>query len=240
MNTDAAATTRVRYNGRDYTVTSYVDPYPGRNGLDKIPFRETCSRCGGTGIFRWWNAMGECRGTCFLCLGARYVVHERAVRTLRREAKIDAVWREYGDELRAEAAAAAREAAAADEARRAAEAAEKFAADWDAAHAEQARRNALVSGFVANIDDKVDAVGTVDVATTFVRQSFRGYGTDTVALVVVTLDDGHVVKTTGTGLSLYGVERGDRVRIRGTVKEHDNYRGQDQTVLTRAKVSDPA
>lgn len=235
MTNDTAtpAPTVVTMGGRKFTVTTYVDPYPGRKGSDRIDIRDTCSRCGGTGIYVWWNSMGECRGTCFLCMGPGTVVRSRAVSTLRREAKVDAVWREHGDMLRAESAAKA-------DAERAAVLAANFARDWDEAHAEQARRAALVSGFVGDIGDKIDADGVVDVATTFERESFRGYGTDLVALVVVTLDDGHVVKTSGTGRTLYGLERGERVHIRGTVKGHGQRNGQDQTVLKAVKITDPA
>lgn len=229
MNATDAPTTAVRYNGRVYTVTTYVDPYPGRNGKDRIERREPCPRCGGTGTFVWWNANGEARGTCFLCLGERTVIRSNAVQTLRRYAKVEAVWREYGDVIRAESAAKQAEVEAA-------HAAAAFAEAWDEAHAEQARRAALVTGFVAAIGDKVDAIGTVTVATTFDREAYQRNGMESVALVVVTLDDGRVVKAVGTGRSLYDVERGDRVRIRGTVKDHATYRGQDQTVLTRAKV----
>lgn len=234
MNNTAPAPTAtvVTMGGRKFTVTTYVDPYPGMKGTDRITTRDTCSRCGGTGIFVWWNSMGECRGTCFLCFGVGTVDHSRAVSTLRREARQDAVWREHGEMLRAETAAKMAAEAAAVEAA-------QFAQAWDDAHAEQDRRNALVQGFVGDIGDKIDATGTVTVATTFEVPSFSGYGTDLKALVVVTLDDGHVVKCTGTGRTLYrGGHTGDRVRVTGTVKDLRPYRGQDQTILTRAKLTD--
>lgn len=235
MNNTAPAPTAtvVVLGGRKFTVTTYVDPYPGMKGSDRITTRDTCSRCGGTGIFVWWTSVGEARGTCFLCFGAGTVDHSRAVSTLRREVKVDAIWREHGDQLRAETAAKQAE----EDARAAAA---NYARDWDEAHAEQARRDAMVVGFAGDIGDKIDGTGVVDVATTFETESYSGYGTDLKALVVVTLDDGHVVKAIGTGRTLYGVERGSRVRITGTVKRHATYNGQDQTVLTRTKISDPA
>lgn len=228
----APAPTVVTMGGRKFVVTTYVDPYPGMKGTDRITTRDICTRCGGTGIFVWWNSMGECRGTCFLCCGERTVVHSRAVSTLRREAKVDAIWREHGDTLRAETAAKMR-------AEEAATLAANFARDWDDAHAEQDRRNALVTGFAGAIGDKIDATGVVTVATSFEVPSFSGYGTDLKALVVITLDDGRVVKATGTGRTLYrGGTTGDRVRVTGTVRDHGTYKGQDQTILTRAKLTD--
>lgn len=232
MNTTAPAPTTVRMGGRKFVVTTYVDPYPGRNGSDRISTKDTCSRCGGSGIFVWWTSAGKAGGTCFLCLGAGIVVHSRAISTLRREAKVDAVWREHGDTLRAETAAkmAAEEAAAL---------AANYARDWDAAHAEQDRRNALVQGFVGEVGDKIDATGVVTTATSFEVPAFNRDGTDLKALVAVTLDDGRVVKAVGTGRTLYrGGHTGDRVRVTGTVKAHGSYRGQDQTILTRTKLVD--
>lgn len=224
--------TRVKYDGKTYVVTTYVDPYPGHKGTDRIAFRETCTRCGGTGVYRWWTQNGEAQGTCFLCCGERTNVRTRAVSSLRRDAKVEAVWREHGDAIRAESAAKMAEAEAA-------RVAAEYAAAWDEAHAEQERRAALVTGFVAEVGEKVDAIGTVTVATKFEREAYRGYGaTEMVALVVIELDGGKVVKAVGTGISLYGVARGDRVRVKGTVKSHATYKGQDQTVLTRTKLTD--
>ena len=226
---DAAAIT-VRVDGRDWVVTTYVDPYPTHRGADRVPVE--CGMCVNgvyTGPSRvTWERRGKGSTTwCFWCNGSNRRL--RTVSKLRREAKEAAVWREHGDTIRAESAAKAAEVAAV-------MAAAEFAEHWDAAHAEQARRAAMVAGFVAAVGEKVDATGTVSVATSFEVPSYSGYGTDWKALVVVTLDDGHVVKTTGTGRSLFDAERGARVRIRGTVKVHSNYRGQDQTVLIRAKV----
>lgn len=233
MNNPAPAIT-VRMDGRDWTVTTYVDPYPTHKGTDKVPVE--CGMCTngvytGRSGYHWQNRPGGADTTwCFWCNGSNRRM--RTVSRLRREAKEAAVWREHGDTIRAESAA--KQAAA-----NAVILAAQFAEHWDEAHAEQARRAALVVGFVADIGEKVDAFGVVDVCTSFEVPSFSGYGTDWKALVVVTLDDGHVVKTTGTGRTLYGHDRGDRVRVRGTVKATGAYRGQDQTILTRAKI-DPA
>lgn len=232
--TDNAAVT-VTLDGRKWTLTTYVDPYPNNHGDDRVDVG-ACGRCGGTGIYTGPSglkfAVGTRRGAvvntwCFDCNGSGRSIMRVSV--ARRQAKVDAVWREHGDTIRAETAAKQAEAWAA-------QAAKEFAEHWDEAHAEQARRAALVTGFVADVGEKVDAIGTVDVATSFEVPSYRGFGSDWKAMVVVTLADGRVVKTSGTGRSLFNVERGDRVRIRGTVKAHGNYRGQDQTVLTRAKV----
>lgn len=216
---DVAATT-------DPTV--YVDPHPGKKGTDLV--REDCTFCRGTGVYQAPSGLviknphgpGLFRG-CFQCNGYGY--HDYKVSSVRsrvrRQAAAAKAWRD-GESVRKLAAAVAERNA--------------YAAAWDAALVEQARRDALVTGFVGNVGDKVKATGTVTVATRFEVPGYN-YGTVLKAFVVVTLDDGKVVKTSGTGLSLYGVESGDKVTVAGTVKGFDNYNGQDQTTLTRVKLT---
>jgi len=86
---------------------------------------------------------------------------------------------------------------------------------------------------------KVTATGTVVVYATY--ESNYGYTSTLNALVVIELDGEHegvTVKTTGTGQTLYGWERGDRVTVTGTVKKFEEYQGTKQTVLTRAKLTE--
>ena len=51
-------------------------------------------------------------------------------------------------------------------------------------------------------------------------------------------DNGNVlIWKTSTGLYYsYGAKEGDKIQIKGRVKEHNNYKGEKQTVLTRCKV----
>lgn len=56
-------------------------------------------------------------------------------------------------------------------------------------------------------------------------------------LLVLTLDNGQVLKWASAATSAFGYERGDRVRIiRATVKAHDTYKGQDQTALKNVRL----
>jgi len=230
MMTIEATPTEFRHNGRVYTLHTYVDPHPGMKASERIHYRDTCSRCGGSGIFRWPTARGEAAGTCFGCYGEGTVVRSNAVSTLRRNAKTEALWREYGDELRAERQASE---IAAEAARKAAE----FAKAWDEAHAEQQRRATLNNGTVGEVGERVrDIEATVEVAAAIERDSYSGVGTETVMLVVFRLDDGRVMKVFGTTQALYSLERGERVTVTGTVKGFGEYKGQTQTILSRVKV----
>lgn len=221
QNVDAGTT--VKYQGREFVVQSYVDPHPGRKSDEVIPRSENCWKCGGSGYIKAFGFTDS--GRCWACHTNGAIVTRPRVSALRREAKVQAVLREYGEQLRAEREA--EEAIA-----RAAAAAEQFARDWDAAQAEQERRNALVKGFVGAVGAKLkDLRGTVDVS----KVVEGAYGNS--VFLVVTLDNGQVVKTFGSGESLWGLDRGQEVLIlAATVKDHVAHQGQDQTVLTRVKI----
>lgn len=196
---------------------SYVDPCPGMINTDRVP--EPCNRCDGTGYtpFRW-----VVNGVCFNCNGSG--VHYAAVVTVRKRAKQDAYYADYAAEIAAHhaAIAAANEAAAK---------AEEFAQAWDAAHVEKARRDAMVQGFLGQVGDKVSLTGTVQVAK-YIEGSWNRSSS---MFIVVKGDNGQVVKTFGSSKTLFGLQRGYRATVTGTVKAHETYQGQDQTVLTRVK-----
>ena len=209
----------------------YTDPYPDAKGSDLV--QEPCWKCGGDGLYHApsgfviqnpYGRRGDTIRGCFACLGVGHrVVKVSSVRArIRRDIKAIL---QRDTEAAAHAATAAEHAAA------------QWAADWDEAHAEQTRRAALNNSPAGDLGDKLSALtGTVTVATTIEVPGFRGYGTDLKRLIVITLDSGQVLKTIGTGATLFNAHRHDRVTISGTVKDFDDYRGQTQTVLTRAKV----
>lgn len=217
------ATMKYKPNGKTYELNLYVDPHPGKDRWDRV--RSDCVRCGGTGIYSQYH------GVCYRCWGRKSDPDGISVNTLRRQAKEKALWAEYGDELRAY-----HEGIAAANAER--EKAEELVRAWAEAHAEKERREAMVSGFVGEIGEKVSNLhGVVKVAQTY--DASYGYRKATGMFMVVELDDGKVVKIAGTGASLFGPERGDEVLIlSATVKGHENYKGQDQTKLYRVKLDD--
>lgn len=119
---------------------------------------------------------------------------------------------------------------------------------------------------VVSIDQWIDEVPTfegsewqaepkkrIDLELTLVRvNSFERpaytYGTETVRIFTLADDEGncYVWKTTGY-LETYGeddrytfAKPGDKVTMRATVKEHGEWNGIKQTVLTRCKVSEIA
>lgn len=210
-------------SGNQYELAVYVDPFPGRRGNERVT--EQCGKCAGDGVVHYGNVtlkVGKRSGrVCFMCMGrgetSRLVSSARS--TARAQIKAE-------NERRAMAA----DFAATADQREAAE----YAQAWEDAHAEQARRDALVKGYVAEVGVRVrNLVAEVKVAHQFETTDFHGR-----------LDYKHLVilEVQGTGQILKAVmpfcqaDRGELVKVTGTVKAHAEYQGQDQTVLQRVKL----
>lgn len=95
---------------------------------------------------------------------------------------------------------------------------------------EQREANKTVSNFVANIGDKITE--TLTYITSYSYQSMYGSG----FFHIFADDNGNIFKwSTGTGIS-HIVPKGQKVIVTGKVKNHEEYRGERQTVLTRCKL----
>lgn len=207
ISPSAAKTERAKLRRQRITVSRFID----------------CTRCGGAGQSDRWAFTGY---VCFKCDG--------------RGGDVKDV-REYADQTLAERDAylthvidqAVRDAGAADRAVRMAEiAAERYDEAWVEAHAELAVHTARAQQtYLGEIGTKIAATGTVLRAITV--EGFYGRS----RLIIVETADGNQVKTFGTGASLWRVERDDVVTISGTVKSHEMYEGDRQTVLTRTKIA---
>ncbi|ASR84839.1 hypothetical protein SEA_HURRICANE_95 [Mycobacterium phage Hurricane] len=221
---------KVTYQGMKFDVVGYVDPHPGKLGTDRIEWLEDCGRCGGSGLYRWVNSFGVCEGTCYGCFGTGKVERSQAVSTARKAAREAALFAEHGDAIAEYHANIARENAA-----------RELAEAWDAAHAEQARREARLAAMnnntVGEVGERLRGLDAeVVVSAGFERDKYAGYGTEYVKIVVFKLADGRVLKAMGTSRDLFGLDRGDMVKVTGTVKGYGEYKGQTQTLLQRVKV----
>ncbi len=87
----------------------------------------------------------------------------------------------------------------------------------------------VVNEYVASVGSKIACDVTVTVA--LVIEGI--YGTQT--LVIMRDDAGRILKWIATGRPK--LQRGNRAHIRGTVKKHDTYQTQLQTVLTRCTIA---
>lgn len=180
-----------------------------------------CSRCVGSRYFHCWRNIEG--GRCFRCggTGTEFLPMDKLVRTARRNALARADAELNGAVFAWNAIAAEFATIHADR------------AELAAKHARvQARRAAYVPGFVGAVGTKVDVVVTVK----FTKVIDSQWGSS--LLVSALTEDGHLVKTFGSGATLWDLaENGAKLRWTGTVKEHANWDGQDQTVTTRTKLA---
>lgn len=81
----------------------------------------------------------------------------------------------------------------------------------------------------------LDLVVTFKKRSTYEIPSYAGWGTDTVGINVFRDDAGNCFIWKSTS-AFFNIAEGSQVRLRGTVKEHSDYKGTKQTILQRCKV----
>jgi hypothetical protein len=88
--------------------------------------------------------------------------------------------------------------------------------------------------YIGNIGDKITAMATFARAGSYEVQF--GYYPTLMMIYKFTTDDGNVlIWKTSKGLA---IENGTRVEITGTIKDHNEYNDEKQTVLTRCKIKE--
>ena len=193
-----------------------------RNGSKHWYGQVTCPRCGGAGGAEQWKATGW---TCYECGGKGWVMDSWIERTPEYELKLEA---------RRKAKRAKWEAEHAEEiAKREAyykELEEKREAERKAKEAEKA-----ISQFVGTVGEKLEMEVTYIGSPRFERPSFGGWGTET--CYIHTFKDANGNKLVWkTSSAIWDIEEGQKVTVRGTVKEHNEYKGEKQTNLIRCKI----
>lgn len=213
-----------------------------KNGNIKVAYECECSRCGnGNGVYY----IGVCNnqlipshvanGVCFKCGGTGKERATMIIMTPENRAKADAE-------------RAKREAKVAEE--QAKREAERKAQEQREAE-ERARREAEIaaqkanSQYVGNIGDRVELTLTLAYTAYWEVRSFYG-GTETMHMhIFKDADDNTFTWKTSNGVCMpqadgqYKVaEKGDTVVLKGTIKDHSEYKGEKQTVLTRCKITD--
>jgi hypothetical protein len=101
----------------------------------------------------------------------------------------------------------------------------------------------LLSSYQGNIKDRLELDVTLVFKTSFEVPSYSGYGTDIIAIYKM-VDGNHnayIWKTSSCLLKeeedrTRPIQKGESFRIKGTVKEHSEYKNEKQTILTRCKL----
>ena len=205
-----------------------------RNGTKYYEGYVPCSRCGGAGGSDAWAYTGW---TCYNCGGSgkewdswkEYTPEYEAKLEARREAKRQKYLEEHKAEIEAREAEKKRQQEEAEAQRLAEEARIK---------AEKA-----LSNHIGKVGDKIDTTATYIKTAWFEIPSFKGYGTDTMYIHTFKIGNDTVVWKTTATLGRWNdkdewesYEEGQEVHLKGTIKEHNEYNDEKQTVLTRCRI----
>lgn len=196
-----------------------------RNGTKYYEGMVTCDRCGGLGGHDVWKFTGW---KCYKCGG---------------EGKVEGKWKEYTPEYEAKLKAR-REARAekmrpiweAQEAERKAkeEADRKAREEAEAEHQRKIEEEKAKSEYIGQVGEKIEINVTLKKSIWYEAPSFRGFGTETRYIHIFKDGDNTLIWKTWNGI---GKESGETLTIKGTIKEHNEYEGEKQTILTRCKVA---
>lgn len=192
-----------------------------KNGSKHWEGMVKCDRCGGQGGATQWNNTGY---TCWKCGGSGQIFMKWIERTPEYEAKLAA----------RRAAKIKAQMAAQEEQRKAYEA--KMEAERLRKEAEEAAIKAqkAISQHVGQVGDKIDITATYDHSAWF---DFKlGWTTETMYIHTFKDPDGNTLVWKTSSNSLPELDEGDKVQIKGTIKEHNEYKDEKQTVLTRCKI----
>ena len=200
-----------------------------RNGSKHYKVKVTCDRCNGHGYYAVGVHNGELvispfyNGICLKCHGAGKVWGTEIERTPEYQAKLDARREAKAAKIRAEL-----EAKEAERKAREAEEEAKRKAEEERIRAEKA-----ISRYVGETGERITFEAVYEHSAWF--EVPGPFGSPETRYVHNFRDEAgnKLIWKTGRGL---GFDNGTKVKVRGTVKEHKEYREEKQTILTRCKV----
>lgn len=207
-----------------------------RNGTKYYEGDIPCDRCDGKGIY----IIGVCNGQpvpswvdngiCFKCGGSGRVHGKWKEYTPEYEAKLEARRRAKREKWEQEHA---EEIAKAEAERKAKEEAERLARE---AEEQRLREKKAISQHVGQIGDKLDEDVILEKRAWFSVPSFYNRNALETRYIYTFRDakGNALIWKTSSGTS---AENGERVHLKGTIKEHNEYDEEKQTVLTRCKVT---
>lgn len=204
-----------------------------KNGTKYFVGMVECDRCQGRGEY-WCGGMIDGRpmyaGVCFKCGGSGKMESKWVERTPEYQAKLDAKREAKNAKTRAE--------------REAKENAMMLASMQERAEREaaEAARKAI-SQYVGTIGEKMQMKVVLEKRASYEAPKFGGYGTQTVWVYTFNANGNKLVwKTSGAGLeywdedgNFHGVDEGEELTIKFTVKGYDAYKGERQTEIQRVK-----
>ena len=193
-----------------------------KNGSKHFEGMIPCDRCGGQGGADAWQYTGW---TCYKCGGTGQVHAKWIERTPEYEAKL----------LARRKARLEKQLAEHEQERKEAEARAEQIRKEQEAEEERIKAEKAISKYVGQVGDKLTVEGTFIKTAWF--DTHIGWMEQRMYIHTFKDADGNVlVWKTSSGLGRLDLESGDQVEIKGTVKEHSEYKDEKQTVLTRCKI----
>lgn len=224
-----------------------------RNGTKYWQGLVKCERCGGLGLYATGVENGRLRitsvdnGVCWECGGSGKIKSEWKEYTPEYEAKLEARRQarheKYLEEHAEEIAQREAERQAKEAERKAKEEAERLAQEEEE---RRIREQKAKSQHFGQVGDKIDTVATYIKTAWFTIPSFYGFGKeDTMYIHTFRIGDNTAVwKTSTDNLGRFNDDgeweryvEGKQVHLKGTIKEHNEYKDEKQTVLTRCRIS---
>lgn len=215
-----------------------------KNGSKHYEGMVECDRCQGRG----WYAVGVNNGilvpshvdnaVCYKCHGAGKVFSKWIERTPEYQAILDAKRAEREAKRQAELEAEQAKINAEIEEQ------ERIEAERKAKEEAEIKAQKAISQYIGQVGDKIDTTATYIKTAWFDVPSFRGFGMDTMYIHTFKIgDDVAIWKTSTNNMGKFdehdrwiGFEEGQQIHLKGTIKDHNTYKDEKQTVLTRCRV----
>lgn len=195
-----------------------------KNGTKYYEGLVPCERCGGAGGADKWAYTGW---TCYECGGTgkvagswkEYTPEYEAKLAERRRKRAEKYQREHAEEIRQQEEARAKEEA-------------ERKAELERIEAEE-RAEKAKSQYYGSIGEKIEIKAIYKFSAWYETTAYVGYGTQINYIHTFKAGDDTLVWKTTKGLSL---EEDTEVILKGTIKDHNEYKEEKQTILTRCKV----
>ena len=207
-----------------------------RNGTKYYEGMIPCDRCGGEGIYIIGVRNGKPvsspvdNGICFKCGGRGKIESKWKEYTPEYEAKLEARRKARTEKLEREHA---EEIAKAEDERKSKEESERIARE---AEEKRIREQKSISQYIGEVGERIDVDVVLEKESWYDITTPTGYILNTMWIYTFRNEHGDSIvwKTSKT----LPIERNQRVHVRGTIKEHSEYKDEKQTILTRCKITE--
>lgn len=102
-------------------------------------------------------------------------------------------------------------------------------------HSKLSKEDQPESNYIGEVGDKLNLIVTLEKIVSYERTSYTGWGTEMARIYKFRDESGNIL-IWNTG-SWQEIGEGTKVHLTGKIKEHNEYKGEMQTVLTRCRIN---